>query len=65
MRVITAPNEIEEKIDWVKGLVNSTNERVETYNSEMKKLIAEEKAQIERQGNIIREMREKLKKKHG
>lgn len=37
LRVITTPDEIEEKIEWVKGLVNSTNKRVEEYNREMKR----------------------------
>lgn len=63
LRVITTPDEIKEKIEWVKDLVDLTNERVGKYNKEMKrieKIEAPNKRQLE---EVIRKMRESLKKK--
>lgn len=63
LRVITAPNEIEGKIDWVKGLVEVTNIRVNKYNEEMKRREEREKIEKKRQEETIEKMRGRLKKK--
>lgn len=63
LRVITAPDEIEGKIEWVKSLVNSTNKRVEEYNKEMKRREEAEEAEKIREEETIRQMRGRLKKK--
>lgn len=63
LRVITAPEEIEGKIEWVKSLVNSTNKRVEEYNEEIKRREEAKKAERKLQEETIRKMRERLKKK--
>ena len=61
LRVITAPDEIKGKIEWVRNLVNSTNKRVEEYNKEMKKREEADTAEKKRNEETIRKMREMLK----
>lgn len=63
LKVITAPDEIEGKIEWVKNLVSLTNKRVEEYNKEMKRREEAEEAETKRREEIIKQMRERLKRK--
>jgi len=53
--LITTPTEIEEKIDWLKRVIESTNMRVERFNQTQKTLEeAEEAEELRRHENIIR-----------
>ena len=61
IRVVTAPDEIEGKMDWVKGLVNATNDRVERHNEDTKKQIEREKTLKEKEKETIKKVRDKLK----
>lgn len=65
LRLVTALNDIEEKIDWVKEVVNLTNAEVDEYNREvsartaqleevLKKQVLEESVKIEEIKNILR-----------
>lgn len=63
LRVITAPEEIKGKIEWIMHLVNSTNKRVEEYNQEIKRKEGAEKAEKGKHEEAIRKMREMLKEK--
>lgn len=65
LRVITAPEEVEGKIEWVKELVNSTNNRVEQYNQQIERTEVVEKAQKAHHEKVMKQMREKLRKKTG
>jgi len=67
LRLVTSVNEIEEKLDWVKQVVERTNKRVDEYTLEaearatqigeqMKKRVLEEKARVERIRNRLRKM---------
>ncbi len=60
--LITTPNEIEEKIDWLKRIVESTNTRVERFNKTQQIMKeAEEAEELEKHENIIRDaLRTKL-----
>ena len=62
LRLITTPNELEEKIDWIKQLIHQTNQEIDEYNQtapvekQLKKhaTLAEEKAIIETARDILR-----------
>jgi len=67
LRLVTSVNEIEEKLDWVKQVVERTNKRVDEYNLEaearatqigeqMRKRVLEEKARVERIRDRLRKM---------
>ena len=60
--LITTPTQIEEKIDWVKKIVESTNSRVEKFNETQQIMEeAEEKEALREHENIIRDaLRAKL-----
>ncbi len=62
MLLITTPNEIEEKIDWLKRIVDSTNIRVERFNKTQRIIEeAEETEELRKHENIIRDaLRTKL-----
>jgi len=60
--VLSAPNKINDTIELVRKLVNSTNERVQQHNKRIG-----ERSEIERKMNVedeekIKRMREALKK---
>ncbi|MFQ6052569.1 MAG: hypothetical protein ACE5K4_12890 [Candidatus Hydrothermarchaeota archaeon] len=60
--LITTPTEIEEKIDWLKRVIESTNMRVEKFN-QTQQIIEEAKEtdELRRHENIIRDaLRTKL-----
>jgi hypothetical protein len=62
LEVATSPDEIKGKIEWIKGLVNSTNQGVEEYNEQvMQKIEADEQKRL-REPETIKKMREALKK---
>jgi len=62
LEVSTSPDEIKGKIEWVKGLVDSTNQGVEEYNEQvMQKIEADEQKRM-REPETIKKMREALKK---
>lgn len=63
LKVITAPDEIEGKIEWVRSLVESTNSQVEQYNEQMKRREEVKLKEKKRVEETIKEMRERLKKK--
>jgi len=37
VRLITTPDEIEEKLDWVKNMIEQTNKYIDEYNLEAEK----------------------------
>ena len=62
LEVATSPDEIKGKIEWVKGLVDSTNRGVDKYNEQiMQKIEADEQKRL-RETETINKMREALKK---
>jgi signal transduction histidine kinase len=62
IRVVTAPNEIKDKIEWIKSIVNSTNERIEQYNKQVEQENEAERQRLAREKATIDKMRELLKK---
>jgi len=53
--LITSPTEIEEKIDWLKRMIESTNMRVERFNQTQQILEeAKEAEELRKHENIIR-----------
>jgi len=60
--LITTPAQIEEKIDWIKRMVESTNARVERFNETQQIMEeAQEKEALREHENIIRDaLRAKL-----
>jgi hypothetical protein len=54
--LITTPTQIEEKIDWIKRMVESTNTRVESFNETQHIMEEVEKKEALREHeNIIRD----------
>lgn len=57
LMLITTPAQIEEKIDWIKKMVESTNARVEKFDETQKIMEEEEEKQALREHeNIIRDV---------
>jgi hypothetical protein len=62
LRLITTPDELEEKIDWTKQIIQQTNEEIDEYNrttpveKQLQKPItlAEEKATIETVRDVLK-----------
>lgn len=65
LRLVTTINNFEEKVDWVKEVINRTNMGIDEYNKDMearasqieeqvKKQIIDEEARIEKVKDIIR-----------
>jgi hypothetical protein len=62
LEVATLPDEIKDKVEWIKGLVDSTNKSIEKYNKQIKQRHkAEQDKQLNEQETIKR-MKEALKK---
>ena len=62
LEVVTLPDDIKAKVEWIKGLVDSTNKSIEKYNEQIKQRHeAEQQKQLKEQETIKR-MREALKK---
>jgi len=36
LEVLTLPDQIKDKVEWIKGLVDSTNKSIEKYNEQIK-----------------------------
>jgi hypothetical protein len=62
LRIVTAPDEVKDKIEWVKGLVKSTNERVEAYNKEVEQERTKGEEKRLREQEAIQKMKDSLKK---
>ena len=62
LEVSTSPDEINGKIEWIKGLVNSTNQGVEEYNAQVRQKIEADEQKRLREPDTIKKMREALKK---
>lgn len=66
LRLVTAPDEIEDKLDWVKQIVERTNQRIDDYNREAearetqmreqmkKQMLEEQKTNVEIIRNILK-----------
>lgn len=65
LRLVTTANEIEEKLDWVKQVLEQTNKGIEEYNREaeareaqmdeqVKKQMLEKEAKVEEIRNVLR-----------
>jgi hypothetical protein len=65
LRLITTSNDIEDKIDWVKQVIERTNENIDEYNEEMRKQVTpmdehvrmqmlDEEARLERIRDVLR-----------
>jgi len=63
LRLITSPENFEEKLDWVEQVINETNKAIDRYNSVIQKeremkvskqVLWKEKAQIEMFKDVIR-----------
>lgn len=55
--LITTPTEIEEKIDWLKNVIESTNMHVERFNQTQRIIKEAEKAEaLRKHENIIRDV---------
>ena len=62
LEVSTLPDEIKGKIEWIRGLVDFTNQGVEEYNEQvMQKIEADEQKRL-KEPETIKKMREALKK---
>lgn len=54
--LITTPTKIEEKIDWLKGVIESTNRQVEKFNEAQRAVEEKETAEaLKKHENIIRD----------
>ena len=62
LRIITAPNEIRDNIEWVKNLVRLTNEKVDEYNKEVEHARKTEEDQRLKEQETIQKMKDSLKK---
>jgi len=65
LRLVTTANEIEEKLDWIKQVIEQTNKGIEEYNREaearraqigeqVKRQMLEEEAKVEGIRNVLR-----------
>jgi hypothetical protein len=62
LEVLTLPDEIKDKIEWIKGLVDSTNNSIEEYNEQIKQRHEAEQDKQQEEQETIKRMREALKK---
>ncbi|MGD8565754.1 MAG: hypothetical protein PVF96_05340 [Candidatus Bathyarchaeota archaeon] len=56
------PDEIKDEIEWIKGLVDSTNNSIEEYNEQIMQRLEVEQAKQQEEQETIKRMREALKK---
>jgi hypothetical protein len=71
VRLITTPDEIEEKLDWVKNMIEQTNKYIDEYNLEAEKTrvpvtaIAQQRGrrQISKEKVRVQEIEKLLKRK--
>jgi hypothetical protein len=62
LEVMTVPDEIETKVEWIKGLVNSTNKRLERHNEQIEQRREVEQDKQLKEQETIKRMKEALKK---
>jgi hypothetical protein len=62
LEVMTLPDEIKDKVEWIKGLVDSTNKSIEKYNEQIKQRREAEQEKRLKEQETIKRMREALKK---
>ena len=62
LEVVTLPNEIKSKVEWIEGLVDSTNKSIEKYNEQIKQRHEAEQDKQLKEQETIKRMREALKK---
>jgi len=62
IRVVTAPGEEQGHIDFVKGLVSGTNQKVDLYNAEVERTLRAQDRKESVDANKVREAKERLKK---
>jgi len=62
LEVVTLPDESKGKVEWIKGLVDSTNKRIEKINEQIKQRHEAEQQKQLKQQETIKRMREALKK---
>jgi hypothetical protein len=62
LEVATLPDEIKGKIEWIKGLVDSTNKSIEKYYEKIKQRHETEQDKQQKEQETIMRMREALKK---
>jgi hypothetical protein len=62
LEVLTLPDEIKDEIEWIKGLVDSTNNSIEEYNEQIMQRLEVEQAKQQEEQETIKRMREALKK---
>ena len=62
LEVVTLPDEIKGKVEWIKDLVDSTNKRIEKHNEQIKQRHEAEQLKQSKQQETIKRMREALKK---
>ena len=69
LRLITTANEIEEKLDWVKQVLEQTNKGIEEYNRETEAREAQTDEQLRRQmlekEAKVEEIRNVLRRRYG
>ena len=62
IRVVTAPGEEQGHVDFVKRLVEQTNKQVDMYNAEVKRQRDLQRQNLGREGKLVEEARERLKR---
>lgn len=62
LEVMTLPDEIKDKVEWIKGLVDSTNKSIKKYNEQIKQRHEAEQDKQLREQATIKRMKEALKK---
>jgi len=62
LKVTTLPDEIKDKVEWIKGLVDSTNKSIEKYNEQIKQRHEAEQDKQLKEQETIKRMKEALKK---
>ena len=60
LKVVTAPDEIKNKIERVKSLVNDTNAEVEKYNKKVEEEWEADRQRKAKEAETIKKMRERL-----
>ena len=62
LRITTTPDEIEGKIDWINGIIESTNNRIDKHNKELRKKKEIEEIRKKKEEEMIKRIRKQLKK---
>ena len=62
LEVVTLPDEIKGKVEWIKGLVDSANKGIEKYHEQIKQRHEVEQQKQLKEQETIKRMREALEK---